>query len=167
ASLRRTSDFRIENRPTSTVDKDAFVKDKVNFIRLFSFADEHQASFSPEVLRQIRTNVRLIDDNLRENPTANRLFLKLLTERRDPEGVLRKMNEAGVLGRFIPDFGRVVSMMTFNMYHHFTVDKHLIRTIGLLSGIERGRFGAEHPLSSEIVRTIDNRRALYVAAMVH
>ena len=167
AKLRRTSDFRIENGRISTVDKDAFVKDKVNFIRLFSFADEHQASFSPEVLRQIRTNVRLIDDKLRDNPTANRLFLKLLTDARDPEGVLRKMNEAGVLGRFIPDFGRVVSMMTFNMYHHFTVDEHLIRTIGLLSGIERGRFGAEHPLSSEIVRTIDNRRALYVAALVH
>ncbi|HET9935554.1 MAG TPA: [protein-PII] uridylyltransferase [Methyloceanibacter sp.] len=167
AKLRRTSDFRIENGRISAVDKDAFVKDKVNFIRLFSFADEHQASFSPEVLRQIRTNVRLIDDNLRENPTANRLFLKLLTDARDPEGVLRKMNEAGVLGRFIPDFGRVVSMMTFNMYHHFTVDEHLIRTIGLLSGIERGRFAAEHPLSSEIIRTIDNRRALYVATLVH
>ena len=134
AKLRRTSDFRIENGRISAVDKDAFVKDKVNFIRLFSFADEHQASFSPEVLRQIRTNVRLIDDNLRENPTANRLFLELLTDARDPEGVLRKMNEAGVLGRFIPDFGRVVSMMTFNMYHHFTVDEHLIRTIGLLVG---------------------------------
>ena len=167
AKLRRTSDFRIENGRISTVTKEAFAKDPVNFIRLFSFADEHQASFSPEVLRQIRSNFRLIDDNLRANPTANRLFMRLLTDSRDPEGVLRKMNEAGVLGRFIPDFGRVVSMMQFNMYHHFTVDEHLIRTIGFLSGIERGRFAAEHPVSSEIVRTIDSRRALYVAALVH
>ena len=139
----------------------------MNFIRLFSFADEHQASFSPEVLRQIRSNFRLIDDKLRANPTANRLFMRLLTDSRDPEGVLRKMNEAGVLGRFIPDFGRVVSMMQFNMYHHFTVDEHLIRTIGFLSGIERGSFATEHPVSSEIIRTIDNRPALYVAAFVH
>ena len=87
----------------------------------------------------MRANFRLIDDNLRDNPTANRLFLRLLTDSRDPEGVLRKMNEAGVLGRFIRDFGRVVSMMQFNMYHHFTVDEHLIRTIGFLSGIERGK----------------------------
>ncbi|MBC8021327.1 MAG: [protein-PII] uridylyltransferase [Methyloceanibacter sp.] len=167
AKLRRTSDFRIENGRISAVDKNAFAKDPVNFIRLFSFADEHQASFSPEVLRQIRSNFRLIDDKLRANPTANRLFMRLVTDSRDPEGVLRKMNEAGVLGRFVPDFGRVVSMMQFNMYHHFTVDEHLIRTIGFLSGIERGRFTAEHPLSSEIIRTIDNRRALYVAAFVH
>jgi [protein-PII] uridylyltransferase len=167
AKLRRTSDFRIENGRIYTISKDAFTKDPANFIRLFSLADEHQASFSPEVLRQVRANFRLIDDNLRANPTANRLFMKLLTDSRDPEGVLRKMNEAGVLGRFIPDFGRVVSMMQFNMYHHFTVDEHLIRTIGFLSGIERGKFAMEHPVSSEVVRTIDSRRALYVAALLH
>jgi [protein-PII] uridylyltransferase len=167
AKLRRTSDFRIESGRISAVGTDVFAKDQVNFIRLFAFADEHQADLSPEVLRQVRAKFRLIDDNLRNNPTANRLFLRLLTDARDPEGVLRKMNEAGVLGRFIPDFGRVVSMMQFNMYHHFTVDEHLIRTIGFLSGIERGRFATEHPVSSEIIRTIDNRRALYVAALLH
>jgi len=167
AKLRRTSDFRIENGRISTVDKDAFAKDPVNFIRLFVFADENQAGFSPEVLRQIRANFRLIDDDLRGNPTANRLFMRLLTDARDPEGTLRKMNEAGVLGRFIGDFGRVVSMMQFNMYHHFTVDEHLIRTIGFLSGIERGKLSVDHPVSSEVVRTIDNRRALYVAALLH
>ncbi|HEY8299234.1 MAG TPA: [protein-PII] uridylyltransferase, partial [Methyloceanibacter sp.] len=167
AKLRRTSDFRIENGRIYAVSKEAFAKDPVNFIRLFSLADEHQASFSPEVLRQVRSNFRLIDDALRANPTANRLFMKLLTDSRDPEAMLRKMNEAGVLGRFIPDFGRVVSMMQFNMYHHFTVDEHLIRTIGFLSGIERGKFAMEHPVSSEVVRTIDSRRALYVAALLH
>jgi [protein-PII] uridylyltransferase len=167
AKLRRTSDFRIENGRISTVDKDAFVKDPVNFIRLFVVADEHQAAFSPEVLRQLRANFRLIDDNLRANPTANRMFMRLLTDARDPEGVLRKMNEAGVLGRFFPDFGRVVSMMQFNMYHHFTVDEHLIRTIGFLSRIERGHLSVDHPVSSEVVRTIDNKRALFVAAFLH
>ncbi|MGH6792827.1 MAG: [protein-PII] uridylyltransferase, partial [Methyloceanibacter sp.] len=167
AKLRRTSDFRIENGRVYAVDKDAFAKDPVNFIRLFVIADEHQATFSPEVLRQVRSNFRLIDDDLRASPTANRLFMRLLTDARDPEGALRHMNEAGVLGRFIPDYGRVVSMMQFNMYHHFTVDEHLIRTIGYLSRIERGRYAAEHPVSSEIVRTIDNRRALYVAVLLH
>ncbi len=167
AKLRRTSDFRIENGRIYAVSKETFTKDPVNFIKLFVLADEHQASFSPEVLRDVRANVRLIDDKLRNEVAANRLFMRLLMDSRDPEGVLRKMNEAGVLGRFIPDFGRVVSMMQFNMYHHFTVDEHLIRTIGFLSGIERGRFASEHPVSTEIVRTIDNRRALYFAAFLH
>ena len=167
ARLRRTSDFRIENGRINAAHKDVFAKDKVNFIRLFALADEHQASFAPEVLRLVRANLRLIDDDLRANPVANQLFLRLLTDARDPEVALRHMNEAGVLGRFIPEFGRVVSMMQFNMYHHFTVDEHLIRTIGFLSDIERGRYAIEHPVSTEIVRTIDNRRALYVAVLLH
>jgi [protein-PII] uridylyltransferase len=77
------------------------------------------------------------------------------------------MNEAGVLGRFIPDFGRVVSMMQFNMYHRFTVDEHLIRTVGVLSDIERGEAADSHPLSTRIINTVQHRRALYVAAFLH
>ncbi|MGC2409814.1 MAG: [protein-PII] uridylyltransferase [Methyloceanibacter sp.] len=167
ARLRRTSDFRIENGRINAVNKDVFAKDPVNFIRLFAIADEQQATFAPEVLREVRANLRLIDDSLRANPAANRLLLRLLTDARNPEVVLRNMNEAGVLGHFIPYFGRVVSMMQFNMYHHFTVDEHLIRTIGFLSDIERGRYSVEHPVSTEIIRTIDNRRALYVATFLH
>jgi [protein-PII] uridylyltransferase len=167
AKLRRTSDFRIENGRINAVGPDVFAKDPVNFIRLFALADEQQAAFAPEVLRLVRANLRLIDDSLRQNPAANRLFLRLLTDARDPAAVLRNMNEAGVLGQFIPDFRRVVSMMQFNMYHRFTVDEHLIRIIGFLSDIERGRFALEHPVSTEIIRTIDNRRALYVAALLH
>ena len=167
ARLRRTSDFRIENGRINAANKDVFTKDPVNFIRLFAVADEQQATFAPEVLREVRANLRLIDDSLRANPAANRLFLRLLTDARDPEVVLRNMNEAGVLGQFIPEFRRVVSMMQFNMYHHFTVDEHLIRAIGFLSDIERGRYAVEHPVSTEIIRTIDNRRALYVATFLH
>ncbi len=63
---------------------------------------------------------------------------KVLTGRRDPETVLRWMNEAGVFGRFVPDFGRVNAQMQFDMYHHYTVDEHTIRAIGLLAQIEQG-----------------------------
>jgi [protein-PII] uridylyltransferase len=81
--------------------------------------------------------------------------------------VLRRMNEAGVLGRFIQEFGRIVAMMQFNMYHHYTVDEHLIRSIGVVADIEAGRLGNEHPLANRIFDSIRNRRALYVAVFLH
>ena len=77
------------------------------------------------------------------------------------------MNEAGVLGRFIPDFGRIVAMATFNMYHRFTIDEHTIQAVGILSQIEKGQFAEEHPLSSEIIHGLQHRRALYVALLTH
>ena len=61
------------------------------------------------------------------------------------------MNEAGVLGRFVPDFGKIVAMMQFNMYHHYTVDEHLIRAIGVLAEIDRGGLADAHPLANEIM----------------
>ena len=82
--------------------------------------------------------LKRIDAGLRNDPEANRLFLEILTSRNAPEIVLRRMNEAGVLGRFIPDFGRIVGMMQFSMYHHYTVDEHLLRTVGVLAQY-RGR----------------------------
>ena len=77
------------------------------------------------------------------------------------------MNEAGVLGRFIPPFGRIVAMMQFNMYHHYTVDEHTIRAIGLMARIERGEMKQDHPLATALVNKIANRRALYAAVLLH
>ena len=93
--------------------------------------------------------------------------MEIVTSRRSPEIVLRRMNESGVLGRFIPDFGRIVGMMQFSMYHHYTVDEHLLRTVGILSQIEAGRLREEHPVASEVVSGITHRSALYVAAFLH
>ena len=72
-----------------------------------------------------------------------------------------------MLGRFIPDFGRIVAMATFNMYHHYTVDEHTIRAIGVLSQIEKGGASEELPVATDIARTIQHRSALYLALLMH
>ncbi|MGI9404318.1 MAG: [protein-PII] uridylyltransferase, partial [Hyphomicrobium sp.] len=114
----------------------------------------------PDAIRLLRQSLRLIDDNLRADPEANRIFLDLLIGEGNPEITLRRMNDAGVLGRFVPEFGHVVGMMQFNMYHYFTVDEHLVRTVGMLTDIEHGGASSELPLSTEIIKSIKNRRAL-------
>jgi [protein-PII] uridylyltransferase len=166
--IRITSDFRIDNGRLNVADPDVFKRDTVNLIRFFATAERTGAFFHPAAVRLLRQSLRLIDDKLRNDPEANRIFLDMLcSDANNPEPALRRMNEAGVLGRFVPEFGRVVSMMQFNMYHHFTVDEHLIRTLGVLSDIERGIAAEPHPLSTVIIKTVQYRRALYVAAFLH
>jgi [protein-PII] uridylyltransferase len=164
---RGDGDFRLENGRLNVTHPDVFKRDPVNLIRFFARAEENDSFFHPDALRLLRRSLRLIDDRLRNDKEANRIFLEMLTSHKNPEPTLRRMNEAGVLGRFIPDFGRVVSMMQFNMYHHYTVDEHLIHTIGMLSAIERGESAEAHPLATRIVATVQHRRALYVAAFLH
>ena len=134
---------------------------------MFHLADIRGLEFHPDALKRVTRSLRMINAELRENEEANRLFLSILTSKRQPAIILRRMNEAGVLGRFIPEFGKIVAMMQFNMYHHYTVDEHLIRTVSVLSGIDKGEEGREHPLASKIMPGIEEREALYVAVFLH
>ena len=165
--VRQKTDFRVDNDRLNIADAELFSRDPVNLIRLFAQAERTGGQLHPDAVRLLRKSLRLIDDKLRNDPEANRIFLDLLTGSEHPDAILRRMNESGVLGRFIPEFGRVVAMMQFNMYHHYTVDEHLLRTVGNITAIESGELTAELPLSSTVIKTIQNRRALYVAAFLH
>ncbi|MBT9291713.1 [protein-PII] uridylyltransferase [Hyphomicrobiaceae bacterium 22] len=159
--------FMVENDRINVTGPDVFKQDPVRLIRIFQLADKENLAFHPDAMKLITRSLSLIDDELRNNPEANSLFLDVLTSKNDPETVLRRMNETGVLGRFVPEFGRVVAMMQFNMYHHYTVDEHLLRSIGELSEIEKGTRKAELPLASAILPGVQNRRLLYVALFLH
>jgi len=163
-----TKGFIVDHNRISVADQKVFERDPVNLIRLFHLAQRHSLDFHPDAMRLATRSLRLIDKSVREDEEANRLFLDILTAKNDAEVVLRRMNETGVLGRFIPDFGRIVSMMQFNMYHHYTVDEHLLRCIGVLAEIEAGK-SEEYALANELIRTIqpDHRAVLYVALFLH
>ena len=165
--IRDADGFLIDHGRLSVISEEVFSENPVNILRIFELADRENLSFHPDALQAINHNLRHIDNDLRNDPEANAIFLRILTSRRDPESVLRRMNEAGVLGRFIPDFGKIVAMMQFNMYHHYTVDEHLLRAVGILSEIEQQSLSEEHPLASELMPNIKDRVVLYVAVFLH
>jgi [protein-PII] uridylyltransferase len=161
-------DFVIDNNRINIADAGVFKRDPVNLIRMFHIAQKHNLAFHPDAMRAANRSLSLIDAKLRENKEANRLFLEILTSPNDAETVLRRMNEAGVLGRFFRAFGRIVAMMQFNMYHHYTVDEHLLRCIGVLAEIEQGG-NDEFVLANDLIRKIqpEHRTILYVALFLH
>lgn len=166
--LAGTKDFVADNHRINIADEAVFERDPVNLIRLFHLADKNGLEFHPHAIQHVTRSLKLINAQLRENPEANRLFVEILTSPRNPELILRRMNESGVLGRFIPDFGKIVAMMQFNMYHHYTVDEHLLRCIAILSEIEHGELGHEHPLSNMLMQTLKkDRNLLYIALLLH
>ena len=163
-----TDDFVVDNNRINIARADVFSRDPVNLIRIFRLAQQHDLAFHPEAMRTATHSLKLLDKRVREDPEANRLFLEILTSENAAEIVLRRMNEVGVLGAFVHAFGRIVAMMQFNMYHHYTVDEHLIRCIGVLNEIARGE-SAEVSLASELIKTIQpqHRTVLCVALFLH
>jgi len=166
-SPRKLSGFVLDRGRLALPSDDWFKEDPVRLIEIFALADEHGLEVHPQAMRAANRDAKLIDAAVRTNPRANALFLQILTSTRDPETVLRWMNEATVFGRFVPDFGRIVAQMQFDMYHHYTVDEHSIRAIGLLSQIEKGSLHTDHPLVTAIMNQLVSRRVLYVAVLLH
>ena len=156
-SFSESDDFIVDNNRINIARPDVFARDPVNLIRIFYLAQKHSLAFHPDAMRTAARSLALINRELRENSEANRLFFEILTSQHDVETVLRRMNEAGVLGTFVRAFGRVVAMMQFNMYHHYTVDEHLIRCMGVIHEIESGS-NEEYGLANELVKKLSPRQ---------
>ncbi len=148
-------------------DETDFLSDPLNLLRLFAEALRSEILIHPDAMRTIASNLDLIDDTVRQNPEAQSIFLNLLLLYHNPERALRRMNELGVLGQFIPEFQRIVAMMQFNMYHHYTVDEHTIQCISILADLEEGKLKEEYPIASGILDGQLNRRVLFVALLLH
>src|SRR5712691_5323006 len=164
---RRLDGFGLDGDRLTIPSDDFFKEDPVALIRLFHVAQEHDLDIHPRALRAVTQSLRLVDARLRDDAEANRLFVEILTSKKNPEIALRRMNEAGVFGKFIPDFGRVVAQMQYDMYHVYTVDEHTLFAIGILHQIETGQLKGELPVASEIMPTVVSRRALYLATLLH
>jgi len=159
--------FVLDRGRLSIPSDDFFAAEPVRLLEIFALASREKLEIHPAAMRAATRDAKLIKTRVRKDPRANALFIEVLTNVVRPDLVLRWMNEAGVFGRFIPDFGRVVAQMQFDMYHHYTVDEHAIRAIGLLAAIERGELTDDHPLSTALFKQIANRRVLYIAVLLH
>jgi len=164
---RKMEGFVLDRGRINIPDEDHFREDPLRLIAIFALADKTELAIHPNAMRALTRDATLINRKVRNDPVANAQFLDILTSPRDPERVLRAMNESGVFGRFVPDFGRVVAQMQFDMYHHYTVDEHTIRAIGLLARIESGDLRADHPVAAQLLEKLVSRRVLYVAVLLH
>ena len=164
---KRLAGFMLDRGRIALPADDYFRKEPIRLLEMFAVAAREQLEIHPSAMRAASRDAVLIDREVRNDSRANALFMEVLTSIQHPENVLRWMNEAGVFGRFVPDFGRVVAQMQFDMYHHYTVDEHSIRALGLLAAIERGDLKQDHPVSTAIIKQIASRRVLYVAVLLH
>ena len=156
----------LQNRIT-VADVDAFLADPLNILRIFEEALRTGTLLHPDAMRLLSANLHLIDADMQSSKVAAKLFLDTMLKHGNPERGLRRMNELGILGAFIPEFAPIVAMMQFNMYHHYTVDEHTIQCISHLAQIEREELIEELPVASSILKGGINRRVMYVALLLH
>ncbi|MCW8914257.1 MAG: [protein-PII] uridylyltransferase [Magnetovibrio sp.] len=164
---RKMPGFKVDGGRLTVEHEDVFKDDPINLLRLFHEAEKYDLDIHPQVLRLVGRNLKHLKKSVRHDPLANELFMDMLCQPKGPKRALVRMNESGLFGRFIPDFGRVVAQMQYDMYHVYTVDEHTIRAIDILSRIERGLLANDHPLSTKVIKDVESRKVLYVSVLLH
>jgi len=159
--------FHLESGRLTVESEEVFQRDPVNLLRLFRLADQKDLDLHPDALAAVTRTLRLITPKMRRDPVAAAVFLDILARGRRTQGTLSLMNESGVLGRYLPEFGRIVAQMQFNMYHSYTVDEHTLRAVGVIADLAADKLIEEHPFTTQVMPLIADREALFLAMLLH
>ncbi len=161
--------FQIRNDYLEVTHPEVFARYPSALLELFVLLQQHPElrGVRAETIRLIGTHVSLIDEEFRQNPRHHRLFMEILCA---PVGVtheLRRMNLYGVLGRYIPSFGRVVGRMQYDLFHAYTVDAHTLFVVSNLRRFAIPKYNHEFPDLSQIMQSLPRQELAYLAALFH
>ncbi len=158
--------FDLQNGELHTDNRKIFDEDPERILRLFRHSQRLSVPFSPSLRSLIRNRLSLIDASLINSSSANVTFRSILQEVGNVAPTLMEMHDLGVLGRFIPEFGRLTCKVQHDLYHRFTADVHVLRCIEILDQVFQGkRPGSEHYL--EALRKNEVPGLLYLILFIH
>jgi [protein-PII] uridylyltransferase len=161
--------FQARNGYLEAVDNDVFLRDPSTLLELFLLLEQHMdlKGVNARTIALIKQHLWLIDEEFRQNPRHHRLFLEIL---RAPQGVsrtLKRMNTYGVLGLYLPAFGRVVGRMQYDLFHAYTVDQHTLFVVENLRRLALSRFDEEFPNASKIMQGLEKPDIAILAGLFH
>jgi [protein-PII] uridylyltransferase len=161
--------FQVRNGSLEAISDDVFARSPSALLEMFQLLQQHPdiVGVRASTMRAVARNLWLIDEEFRQNPRNHRLFLDIL---RAPVGVtheLRRMNTYGVLGRYIPMFGRIVGRMQYDLFHAYTVDAHTLFVVSNLRRMAIPRYDHELPELSRIMQSLPKQEIVYLAALFH
>jgi len=161
--------FQVRNGSLEAVSEEVFARTPSALLEMFVILQQNPEirGVRASTMRAVAKNLWLIDEEFRQNPRHHRLFLEIL---RAPVGVtheLRRMNTYGVLGRYIPAFGRVVGRMQYDLFHAYTVDAHTLFVVSNLRRFAIPRYDHELPDASRVMQQLPKSEVAYLAALFH
>jgi [protein-PII] uridylyltransferase len=159
--------FTIRGKYLSVTSRNVFSEDFCNFLRAFEYADRHSVEFTEYLELLMGEQATRIDEKVRNDPEFNRMFLRLLRFGKDVSKMLLKMNEMRLLGRLIPEFGKIVCMVQFDSYHVYTVDIHSIFMVREIERLINYEYEKKFPFLTKVTETLVKRHVLFLACLFH
>ena len=151
-------------------DLELFEREPAWLLKVFNLmAQQPEAKgIHTNTIRALRGHRHLIDQDFRNNPEHNQLFMQLMRNKACVVRELSRMMRYGILGRYIPEFGKVIGMMEHDLFHIYTVDEHSLRMTRMLRQFRFGEEIREHfPVASRLIHRVQKKELLYLTALLH
>jgi [protein-PII] uridylyltransferase len=161
--------FRVRGELLEVIKENIFEKQPTAILESFLLLMQHQElrGMTAPTLRALWRARFLINSKFRKDPAAKLLFLHILQQPRGIVHEFRRMNQYGILGRYLPEFGRIVGQMQHDLFHVYTVDQHILMVVRNLRRFTMPELAHEFPLCTELMSGFERRWLLYVAALYH
>jgi [protein-PII] uridylyltransferase len=161
--------FQIRNGYIETRSESIFRDDPSALLEIFLHCGQNEAIEGVHVatIRMIREHRDLIDDNFRADPKNRRLFMELLRVPHKLARQLRRMNRYGILGNYLPEFGRIVGQMQHDLFHIYTVDAHTLEVIKNMRRFLFPKYQDRFPVTSRVASRLPKIELLYIAGLYH
>jgi [protein-PII] uridylyltransferase len=161
--------FEVRGELLHARQEDTFTREPTAILESFLLLMQHQElrGMTAPTLRALWRARSCIDSSFRESQEARLLFLHILQQPRGIVHEFRRMNQYGVLGRYLPEFGRIVGQMQHDLFHVYTVDQHILTVIRNLRRFTMPELAHEFPLCTELMSGFERRWLLYIAALYH
>ena len=161
--------FQVRGGQLEVVDDGVFRRQPFALLEVFLLLQQNPelGGVRASTIRQIRRHLHLVDEEFRRDLACRSLFLEILREPRGLARALRRMHAYGILGRYLPEFGRITGLMQFDLFHAYTVDEHLLRTVAYLRRFGRPDHRAELPHCSDVFDTLPKPELLHLAGFFH
>lgn len=161
--------FQVKNGFLQTTNDQVFAREPSALLEVFLLLQQHDdiRGVSALTIGLIRRNLHLIDEEFRQKPRNHRLFLSILRAPAGVTHVLRRMNLYGVLGLYIPSFGRIVGRMQYDLFHAYTVDQHTLFVVNNLRRFALSRFDHEYPHCSPLMQSFEKPEIVYLGGLFH
>ena len=161
--------FQVRGELLEAVDERLFEREPRAILESFLLMQQHPElrGMTAATLRALWRGRPRIGAAFRRDPVAQLLFLAFLQQ---PRGVVhesRRMNQYDVLGRYLPEFGRIVGQMQHDLFHVYTVDQHILMVLRNLRRFTMPEMAHEFPLCSQLMSGFERPWLLYIAALYH
>ena len=161
--------FFAQNKWLETASPDLFKQHPSTILECFLLLQQHTdiEGFSPSLLRQLLDVTKLITKDFRQSPENQALFLTILKQKYGVHQTIRRMNRYGVLGKYIPAFGKIIGQMQHDLFHVYTVDEHTLKLLSNLRRFSKPELEHEFPLCNQLFANFEKPYLLYLAAIFH